>query len=525
MNNPFFYEPDALCIKAFEELKAHIVNDEPPELRAELDKGKMLGVLVVEDGDGCLKNLFAFSGQVSGGFKTDYFVPAVFDYLDENGYFKTHERMISNINAEIFALENDCNYLDDKDLLITEKTFNEQALASYREFMKSEKQRRAIRRAAEDFTKEEDEILITESQFQKAEYKRMCRAAEAKLAEIKARITQHDARLESLKRQRKQDSEDLQNWLFSNFVFSDYLGEKKNLLDIFRDYNGKLPPSGSGECCAPKLLQYAYNHNLKPISIAEFWWGESPKQEIRHHLHHYPACDSKCKPILDFMLRGLNYPPNPFSITNETIDNQPLEYVYVDDYIIVINKPAGMLSVHGKSDRPAAEDIVRQKFGESYFCHRLDMDTSGLLMFARNKVVFNELRRQFEEREIHKTYVAIVCGVVTQKKGTISLPLMPDPNDHPRQIVDFQNGKEAVTDYEVISIHGNETKLRLFPHTGRTHQLRVHCAHYKGLNSPIKGDRLYGHSPAPRLYLHAESITFTHPVSGERMTLKVECDF
>ncbi|MCR5453857.1 MAG: RluA family pseudouridine synthase [Bacteroidales bacterium] len=523
-NNPFHYVPHELCKDAFGQLKYYIENDASPALRAELLAGKMLGVLVVQTSDNKIGFLAAYSGQINGSFSTDYFVPAVFDYLDKDGHFKVNERKISCINAEIIALQNDDNYQADKDLYITTKEQYDAKIIGYKHYMQAQKQHRDLLRRSKPLAAEEENALIKESQFQKAEYKRICRNAQNKLAEIQARISAHESKINTLKQKRKQDSENLQNWLFSHFVFSNYNGETKSLLDIFRDFNGKIPPSGSGECCAPKLLQYAYNQHLKPISMAEYWWGDSPAQEIRHHLHHYPACNGKCKPILDFMLQGLCYPPNPLSIVDEETDNQPIEYLYIDEIIVAIHKPAGMLSVPGKSERKSAYQIVKEKFGEVYICHRLDMATSGVLLFARTKAAYDNIHRQFENHEIRKCYLAVIEGVAKQHHGTINLPLRPDIHDRPRQMVDWEYGKSATTEYETVEILNNETYLRLYPLTGRTHQLRVHCAHNQGLAAPIKGDTLYGHHKADRLYLHAESITLRHPNTGKVLTISAHAD-
>ena len=523
LNNPFHYEPDTMCMAAFEELKRHVITETTPEIRRELDTGKMLGVLVVKDKDGGIGFLAAYSGQLGGKFDNEYFAPAVFDYLDDDGYFKTNERRISTINTEITTLKNDANYLADRELFVTKKAEADKQLENYRQYMQEQKQKRILLRGGDDGTsKYNNEILIKESQFQKAEYKRLRHAVEEQLAEIKNRIDDHESKIERLKAKRKQESEDLQNWLFRHFVFMNVSGEYKNLLDIFRDFNGTVPPSGSGECCAPKLLQYAFIHGLKPLSIAEFWWGEPPKLEVRHHLHHYPACNGKCKPILDFMLRGMSCMEN-MPDKCQILDFQT---VYEDEYLAVVNKPAGMLSVPGKSKCVSVAEISKQKFGaESMVAHRLDMATSGLILIAKNLDIYTKLQRQFLNHEVKKIYYAVLDGEVKKMEGTISLPLMADIADRPRQKVDFTHGKPAVTIYKVDKIEDYRTYIHLYPQTGRTHQLRVHCAHRDGLGAPILGDTLYGETKADRLFLHAQKITFIHPANGKIMTFEVKADF
>lgn len=344
-----------------------------------------------------------------------------------------------------------------------------------------------------------------------------------------------EGQVDVLKRQRKQMSEELQLWLFRQYRMRNAQGETKDLVDIWRDYHQSpriqqkfpLPPGGSGDCCAPKLLQYAYIHQLQPLCMAEFWWEtaypvvlKSPSGEIRHHLHYYPACQGKCKPILAHMLRGLDVEPNPM----ESAKTGLLETVYEDEALVVVNKPAGMLSVPGKSEQPSVYSILRKRYPdaeEPMIVHRLDMATSGLLVVAKTKYAHQNLQRQFYEHTVVKRYVAIVEGMPVHQKGTIVLPLRPDPLNRPYQVVDVEHGKQAITEYEVLDATGRGVRIALTPHTGRTHQLRVHCAHPEGLHTPIVGDDLYG-TPADRLYLHAEYLEFTHPVNDKRLQFRAE---
>jgi tRNA pseudouridine32 synthase/23S rRNA pseudouridine746 synthase len=279
-----------------------------------------------------------------------------------------------------------------------------------------------------------------------------------------------------------------------------------------------LPQGGTGDCCAPKLLQYAYLNGLKPVCMAEFWWGPSPKTEIRQHGQFYPACRGKCKPVLTWMLQGLDVDPNPEEQTGQPLLD--IETVYEDDWLIVVNKPSGLLSVPGRVGSYSVATILHQHYPDSLLAHRLDMGTSGLMVAAKSRTVYASLQQQFTSHTIRKSYVALLDAMPAQERGTISLPLLCDPINRPRQVVDYERGKEAVTDYEVIG----DRRVRLWPHTGRTHQLRMHCAHPDGLGCPIRGDELYGR-PAERLFLHAERLELTHPVTGERMAFELPAPF
>ena len=332
--------------------------------------------------------------------------------------------------------------------------------------------------------------------------------------------------------ERRHRSQQLQLWLFDQYRFLNAHGERRRLVDVWQDYHCSerirkkypLPPGGTGDCCAPKLLQYAYSQGLKPLCMAEFWWGPSPKTEVRQHGQFYPACRGKCKPVLTWMLQGLDVDPNP-----EEVFGQPrldITVVYEDDHLIIINKPSGLLSVPGRVGSYSVATILSQRYPGCLLAHRLDMGTSGLMVAAKSRDVYRSLQQQFSDHTIRKCYVALLdtslhpSPFTIHQKGTISLPLLCDPINRPRQVVDFEHGKEAVTDYEMI----DDRRVRLYPHTGRTHQLRMHCAHPDGLGCPIVGDELYGR-PADRLYLHAERLELTHPVTGERMVFEQKADF
>lgn len=343
------------------------------------------------------------------------------------------------------------------------------------------------------------------------------------ISEINHRIAEGEMperdRIE-LKTIRKQKSRDLQQWIFQQFRFRNARGEEADLNDLFIP---KIPPSGAGECCAPRLLQYAYLHQLEPLCMAEWWRGESPKGEVRVEGQYYAACRSKCHPILKHMLGGLSVDPNPL-LGGYMQKVEKMKILYEDDVMIVVSKPSGMLSCPGLDDLPSVQSILEPKYSECHrvLIHRLDMDTSGIIVCAKNDEASIALQMQFEKRQVHKRYVAILEKEMTiGEEGEISLPLRPDLDDRPRQMVDFEHGKQARTHYRVLANVDGHAYLILTPLTGRTHQLRVHCAHPQGLANPILGDRLYGTKKASRMMLHARDLTLCHPISGEEIRL---CD-
>lgn len=546
MNNPFDYEPHPLCIQICKELQTYLENKK--EWREEIDRGKMFGILIVEGG-----YLAAYSGQIGGRSDWDDFVPAVFDYLQPDGYFKTHEAEITRINESILRLEKDERMQKTRTLIADLLAQRQQAIASFQEKMKEKKAQRDFRRKQGNLSAEEEQAMTKESQFMKAELRRLKKSLAEKTT-LETEYEDYQNNISRLKQLRKQLSDALQQWLFAQFRMLNAEGEEKDLLEIFRDTALEdqpnlsllskraalkmVPPAGSGECCEPKLLQYAFRHHLKPLQMAMFWWGKSPKEEIRHHLQFYPACNGKCKPILRWMLPEVN------TMLNHTSQPLTLETLYEDRELAVICKPAGMLSVPGKEpDVTSVYSIMRRKYPEAtgpLIVHRLDMATSGLMVIAKTEFAYHRLQEQFANHQIQKKYIAIVCAKEgsIQPEGILSLPLMPDYLDRPRQIVNHEQGKEAITEYKVLGNEENDTfgnkenagnnqhlRLALYPQTGRTHQLRVHCAHREGLNAPILGDPLYGCEKAPRLYLHAESIRFTHPLSGKEIFIERKADF
>ena len=557
MNNPLDYEPHPLCIQACREVQEILARRE--DWQEEIARGKMFGVLIVEnvktDADKPERGyqtadseapkwgyLAAYSGQIGGRSDWEDFVPAVFDYLQPDGYFKTHEAEISHINLSISHLEKDERMKEARTLIRKLQEERKRTIAAYQEKMKEAKAKRDSRREAGNLSESEEAEMIRESQFMKAELRRLKKSLSEKTA-LETEFEDYQENILRLKQLRKQLSDALQQWLFSQFRMLNQEGKSKDLLEIFRDEALKeypqaaiatsriaalkmVPPAGSGECCEPKLLQYAYQHGYKPLQMAMFWWGESPKEEIRHHLQFYPACNGKCKPILHWMLPASTFEPEAINLSIY----DKVETLYEDREIAVIHKPEGLLSVPGKdAAQPSVYALMRRKYPEAtgpLIVHRLDMATSGVLLIAKTEFAYHRLQKAFQNHQIQKKYVAIISGKDISEKGIISLPLLPDYLNRPRQIVNHEQGKEAITEYEILErIDGSHLRIALYPKTGRTHQLRVHCAHQEGLNAPILGDPLYGNEKAARLHLHAEEITFEHPLTGKKITIKRKADF
>ena len=518
---PFHYTPHPLCVAAAGEVGRYLSTK--GEWQGELRKGKMFGVLIVRTGEGEVGYLAAFSGILAGKNRHTYFVPPVYDVQEPDGFFRIEEEQISGINRRIEELQADVRYKDCKQRLADETILAGQVLDDIRGRMKAAKVERDRLRST--VTRVDSEQLIRESQFQKAELKRQKQYWKDHLASLQTEVEVFETEIERLKAERKTRSAALQQWLFKQFRMLNARGEERDLCNLFKDTVQKTPPAGAGECAAPKLLQYAYRNGWQPLAMAEFWWGDSPKNEIRRHGYYYPACKGKCGPILKHMLQGLHVEENP--LETDMYRDTELEIMYEDEWLSVVNKPAGMLSVPGKSDIDSVYGRVRRMYPEAtgpMVVHRLDMATSGLMLVAKTKEVHQNLQAQFKNRTVCKRYVAWLDGIVEKKEGHIELPLRPDPEDRPRQVFDAVHGKPAVTDYTVLHYDSGRTFISFIPKTGRTHQLRVHSAHPLGLNAPIVGDELYGRK-ADRLYLHAEYLGFIHPVSGVYMEIEKESGF
>jgi tRNA pseudouridine32 synthase/23S rRNA pseudouridine746 synthase len=532
--DPFRYMPHTAVKEAARLVMKHI--DSVPDLAADFSEGKMLGVLICRrratppaQPEPCF--IAAFSGNVGGRSIIDGFVPPIYDLTNPDGEFKRREAEISALNHQIASLMDSDRLLCLQRELSDAERQKDATLSAIKEQMAiSKRKREEIRYHCTD----EDVLagLLKESQFEKAELRRAKQVLDTAVSLAKERLELYNKDIETLKRQRASMSEELQNWIFRQYIVHNAKGDSSSIADIFASA-GLVPPGGTGECAAPKLLEYAFRNDLEPLAMGEFWYGCSPETAVRSHGRFYPSCTSKCGPLLGYMLDGISFPTSAHSAIEQ--EGQPVRIpdpviIYEDEAVIVVEKPSGMPSVPGLDGRTSLQEWLKDAVPEEQFSyakskprdihpvHRLDMDTSGVMLFAKTSDTAVNLRRQFEEHTIRKTYIARVSAT-TDEAGSVTLPLSPDYDERPRQKVDFKHGKPAHTEYETICINTDGTAdLRLYPHTGRTHQLRVHCAHTLGLGHPILGDLLYGGDQADRLCLHALSITFRHPLTDLQQT-------
>lgn len=521
---PFHYTPHPLCQIAAEELRKDLMRR--PELWKDAQNGKMLGVLIVgiPQADGSIGRgyLAAFSGILAGRNQWEGFVPPIYDLQNPDSYFQQEEAEIGRLSQTLEEIQSSQAHLAAKEHLKQVKAMGEEAISTAKSALQAGKAARDARRAAGTATEEE---LTRESQYQKGEYNRLRRHHQTLISEAEEQLKLFTERILTITEERAARSAALQLWLFEQFQMRNALGEMRTLPEIFEG----MPPAGSGECCAPKLLQAAYLHQWQPLCMAEFWIGESPRDELRIDGNYYPACRSKCRPILKHTLVGLDIEANPLLERNRQMVAD-LQIVYEDEHLVVVNKPSGMLSVPGNEDVPSVKDEILRRYPHAtgpMMVHRLDMDTSGLMVVALTPLAYRRLQARFVQRQAKKRYVALLENSATAQPlpvaGIITLPLCPNPEDRPRQMVHQELGLEAETHYSVTET-SPQLRLHLWPLTGRTHQLRVHCAHRDGLNRPIIGDALYG-TPTDRLMLHAEMLEFRHPHKGEILHFEVPAPF
>lgn len=529
--DPFRYVPGDLVRKAAREVIERIDSMADGPVRAGFSEGKMLGVLICKDRSGETVGLSAFSGSVGGCSHVEGFVPPIYDLMEKDGEFKTREAEITAINNEISGLESSEEYISSWKRLEEAEHQAAEELESMRLKATSAKaERERIRRETCD--EETINRLTKESQHEKASIKRAKTAWKSTISALKAECEVISNEIASLKRRRAEMSDRLQKWIFSQYIVHNGIGESKSIGEIFADA-GLTPPGGTGDCAAPKLLEHAWRNGLEPIEMGEFWYGMSSLTAVRVHGHFYPSCTSKCGPLLNFMMQGLDISHDE---TSRSLKATP-EIIYQDEHIIAVNKPSGMPSVPGLDGRTSMQEWLSGHCGhEVYSIHRLDMDTSGIIIFAKDSDTASVMMKMFEERKVSKTYHAILSAPEDGRtwkvgaKGTISLSLGPDYDERPRQKADQAHGKEAVTEYCVMeTFPDGRALLEMHPLTGRTHQLRVHAAHPSGLGCPIAGDTLYGGTGTlyeetdaactGRLCLHAHSISFTHPHTGAEIML------
>jgi tRNA pseudouridine32 synthase/23S rRNA pseudouridine746 synthase len=537
---PFYYQPQPLAVKAVEQLQQQL--EILPQwlgktvLNASVESkknnaGKMFGVLVVQKNQHELGFLSAYSGQLEDNTAGINFVPAVSNMQWQDAAFLAENRIINNINAEIEQLAHSESLSVINNQLSAATASYQQELIAQQSLMVASRQQRkqqrseAIVRLTEHDFEQLKASLAGQSIQEKKQLQALKQSWQDQLDLLHQALASMTSEIAKLKKLRKSRSKNLQKKLFAQYQFLNAKGEVKDLNAIFAELPDHTPPAGAGDCAAPKLLQYAYQHNLKPLAMAEFWWGAAPKSAIRQHKNYYPSCYSKCQPILTYMLQGLQVDDNPLLI-NPALGKE-LAIVYQDTDILVVNKPAEFLSVPGRNIEDSVYSRIKSQFPQAsgpIIVHRLDMSTSGLLIIALNKVAHKALQKQFIERTIEKRYVALVNGNIVAESGSIDLPLTLDFDDKPRQMVCYLHGKHALTTWRVLERKNNITRLHLFPKTGRTHQLRVHCAHEMGLNMPIVGDDHYG-LKANRLHLHAEYLSFCHPINETKLEFEVAADF
>ncbi|WP_417799763.1 RluA family pseudouridine synthase [Tenacibaculum sp.] len=518
---PYNYTPHTLAQIATEELQEYLTNQtdfshnfgiKNPEDTNSL--GKMFGVLVVQDQNGTLGYLAAFSGKLAESTQHKHFVPPVFDVLNTNEFYLTTEERLNELTHKIKSLESSSNFIETKKAYRKTQQLHEKLLA---EEQFKIKQRRKLRKKLEQ---QNNQLNINE-EFYLREYEVYLND---NIVPLQKAYQTTQQQIEQLKQQRANLSAWAQQEIFKKYAFLNDRGKTKNLLDIFTDSTQNIP-AGAGDCCAPKLLQYAYKHQLKPICMGEFWWGKPLKTSIRKHQNYYPACTGKCKPILTHMLQGIIVEENP--LVAQLKGQKEITIIYEDSDVLVINKPHELLSVAGKEIKDAVFSRIQKLYPNAtgpLVVHRLDMSTSGILLIAKNEETYKALQAQFIHKTIQKRYVALLDGVLKEDEGKIELPLRVDLNDRPKQLVCYQHGKKALTTWEKVEVLNNKTKVYFYPITGRTHQLRVHAAHNLGLNTPIVGDDLYG-KKADRLYLHAEKITFIHPISKKQVSFIAPAPF
>ncbi|RJE74694.1 RluA family pseudouridine synthase [Reichenbachiella sp. MSK19-1] len=535
---PFYYEPHPLCLLAVEALQTHLKEQREWKHDFGFDAyvdapnvGKMFGVLLVRNQAGEVGYLTAFSGKLAGVNLHKGFVPPVVDILEMDSFYRKGEKEIMAINEQVWALEKLPDYLACKSMLSAEEQQAAEEIAAKKAEVKAAKQARKTKRLEGQETLDADAFELLEKQLNHESsqmhfgQKDLNRSWKQRLETRRAELAAFESEINKLKKARKQRSYDLQQEIFDQYQFLNIEGETKSLMDIFVETPLQVPPSGAGECALPKMLQYAFKHDMQPLAMAEFWWGQSPNSEIRKHGFFYPSCKGKCEPILTHMLDGMTLDESPIKYLSTK--EKEIDVIYEDEVMAVIHKPADLLSVPGRNSSDSVSERMTERFPNMtgpVMVHRLDRATSGLMLIAKTKDAHKALQEQFLTHTIKKRYLSVLKGIVEKDEGTIDLPLRVDLEDRPRQLVCYTHGKPAQTKWKVLDRKDGLTRIYFYPITGRTHQLRVHAAHPLGLNVPMVGDDLYGQR-ADRLYLHAETIEFLHPVTKEKMSFQRDAEF
>jgi len=526
--SPFDVRPHAVAAIAAQSLMDRLPemysNDHPFNT---IDGGKMLGVLVVRNGEAELGYLSGFSGMLGKQWECAGFVPPVFDQSVRETLQQQGEISIEELSRNIEQCELHAGYRQSLSDHSEYRAMAEKQLEQMKAVLARKKlQRDVIRKniSGNELNRNSKLAeLANQSRCDKLDLKSLKHRLQERGSELETELAKFQSEIDALKKQRKALSAKLQADLFDGYELRSNDGQSHRLSNFFA--NG-LPPSGAGDCAATKLLQFANVAGLEPVALAEFWWGAAPVGGLREHGRFYPSCRSRCRVVLPFMLQGLKVSV-PLHEQSVVFGDEFPHTLYVDDDIVVVEKPAGLLSVPGKVITDSVELRLKARFPEVagvMLLHRLDQATSGVMIAARNPRAYKLLQHQFQNRTIKKCYVAVLDGVIEPDEGSIELPLRIDFYDRPRQIVCHERGKTALTRYRVISRENKTTRIAFYPHTGRTHQLRVHAAHPKGLNCAILGDELYGR-PLNRLHLHAAELTFNHPVTDHTMSFSSDVEF
>lgn len=558
--------PHALARRAAEQVQAElragfIALGIPSGMLDGPEGGKMFGVLIVREPGGRIGFLRSFSGMLAGRWDVPGFVPPLFDREARARLEPEGEAVVKALHARAEALRSSPELAALRDALEAQDARHARERAALRARHEARRKQRHARRAeltasgaretakgeasaALDPERQGDKAeprpteplgetgkraalhaLDQESRGDKAEARRMEAAQEEERRALVPKGKRLERRLRALERLRRIVSRAMMKRLHDTYAVPNARGERRPLRALFA--SGE-PPSGAADCAGPKLLAHAFMHGLRPLALAEFWWGVAPLSGGRASGAFYAACRDKCGPLLPYMLEGLPVaPPRPFAPPPSA--SEGLSILFEDAWLVVVDKPEGLLSVPGREALLTDSLLTRLRARYPHatgplLVHRLDLDTSGLLVAALDSRAHETLQRQFLHRQVHKRYVAWVQGQVQGERGTIDLPMRVDLDDRPRQIHDAVHGKPAVTEWQVLERRDERTRVALFPHTGRTHQLRVHAAHPLGLGAPIIGDRLYGH-PGERLLLHAEALSFLHPATGQRVTFERPAPF
>lgn len=531
---PFYYDPHPLSVLAAEQLMDFLAIDAErygwefglKQGDSIQSRGRMFGVLVVENQDGKLGFLAAYSGNIPIPEKGFPFVPPVFDFWEEDGFYLNGLKKFELLTTEIHHLETSDDLIQLKNELSLALEKSEKEQSDFKKFIETKKIERDWKRS--EIITENPQLLAElnkESTYLSYAHKKLKKEWKEKINILEEQVLNFEKIIKEKTEARKLLSNGLQESIYNGFQFLNISGQTKGLSEIFAGTAIKFPPSGAGECAAPRFLQHAFKMGYKPISMAEFWWGATSKDEMRQHKQFYPACRGKCQPILSHMLAGIEVEDNILLAESSMIEDPKI--LFEDEYLMVISKPAGLLSVPGKEIQDSVYIRILLKYPMltgPLIVHRLDMDTSGLMLIAKNIKIYKALQAQFIQRKVKKRYLALLDGLIDYDNGIIELPLIEDYINRPRQMVSFEDGKKSITHFEVIERKDGKTLIHFYPKTGRTHQLRLHAAHHLGLNCAILGDDLYGKKDK-RLYLHAAEIEFLHPCSNTILKIVDNANF